>query len=145
MKTRGLTALLSLAAVGVAAWIGGAGSGGPAADAWAEVAPGVLRSPGTTAGYALRDGDAALLIDCPLGTDGLKAHGVKKVEAVLLTHHHRDSCAAAGKLLAAGVPVRASKAAAEWLLPAAVRKYWQESLPLRGSRTAYLVVPVGLD
>jgi glyoxylase-like metal-dependent hydrolase (beta-lactamase superfamily II) len=145
MNPRGLTALLSLAAVGVAAWIGGAGSGGPAADAWSEVAPGVLRSPGTTAGYALRDGDAALLIDCPLGADGLKAHGVKEVQAVLLTHHHRDSCAAADKLLAAGVPVRAAKPAAEWLLPAAVRKYWQESLPLRGSRTAYLVVPVGHD
>jgi glyoxylase-like metal-dependent hydrolase (beta-lactamase superfamily II) len=146
MKPRGLTALLSLAAVGVAAWIGGAGSGDRTPDgAWSEVAPGVLRSPGPTGGYALRDGDAALLIDCPLGADGLKARGVKNVEAVLLTHHHRDSCAAADKFLAAGVPVRASKAAAEWLLPAAVQKYWQESLPLRGSRTAYLVVPVGLN
>jgi glyoxylase-like metal-dependent hydrolase (beta-lactamase superfamily II) len=145
MHTRGLTALLSLAAVGVAAWIGGAGSGKRGADDWSEVAPGVLRSSGTTAGYALRDGDAALLIDCPLGADGIKARGVKKVEAVLLTHHHRDSCAAADRFLAAGVPVRAAKAAAEWLLPAAVRKYWQESLPLRGSRTAYFVVPVGHD
>jgi glyoxylase-like metal-dependent hydrolase (beta-lactamase superfamily II) len=144
MRSRGLALLLSLAAVGAAAWIG-AGSGGPPAGAWTEVAPGVLRSPGLPAGYALLDGDAALLIDAPQGAEGLKAHGVKKVEAVLLTHHHRDSCAAAGKFLAAGVSVRAPKASAEWLLPGPVRKYWQESLPLRGSRTAYLVVPEGLD
>src|SRR4029450_12896071 len=75
----------------------------------------------------------------------LRAHGVKRVELVLLTHHHRDSCAAAGKFLAAGVKVRAPKASAEWLLPGPVAKYWQESLPLRSSRTAYLVVPVGVD
>src|SRR5262249_29176699 len=48
-----------------------------------------------------------------------------------------------GPLLAAGVKVRAPKASAEWLTPEGVRKYWQESLPLRSSRTAYLVVPEG--
>ncbi len=147
MRTRGLAALVSLAVVGAAAWIGGAGSGTrqKTADSWVEVAPGVLRSPGLPAGYALVDGDAALLIDAPHDADGLKARGVKKIDTVLLTHHHRDTCAAAGRLLAAGVKVRAPKASAEWLLPDAVKKYWQESLPLRNSRTAYLVVPVGLE
>jgi glyoxylase-like metal-dependent hydrolase (beta-lactamase superfamily II) len=144
MKLRGFTALLSLAVVVAAAWLGGAGSRGGPAAVWTEVSPGVLRSPGLPAGYALMDGEAALLIDCPYDADGLKAHGVKKVEEVLLTHHHRDSCEAAGKLLAAGVPVRASKASAEWLLPEPVKKYWKDSLPLRNSNTAYLVVPVGL-
>jgi glyoxylase-like metal-dependent hydrolase (beta-lactamase superfamily II) len=61
-----------------------------------------------------------------------------------LTHHHRDTCAAAGKLLRDGVPVRAPKESAEWLIPDKVAKYWQESIPLRQSRTAYLVVPEGL-
>ncbi len=145
MKMRGLAALLSLAVVAGAAWFGGAGSRGRPSSDWTEVTPGVLRSPGLPAGYALVDGDSALLIDCPHDPDGLKANGVKKVEAVLLTHHHRDTCEAAGKLLASGVAVRAPKASAEWLLPEPVKKYWRDSLPLRSSNTAYLVVPAGLS
>jgi glyoxylase-like metal-dependent hydrolase (beta-lactamase superfamily II) len=145
MNRRALAAVLSVVLVSGAAWIGGAGSGarqGP--DAWIEVVPGVLRSPGLPVGYALVEGDAAILIDAPHGIDGLKARGVRKIDGVLLTHHHRDSCAAAGGLLAAGVKMRAPKASAEWLLPEPVQTYWRESLPLRNSRTAYLVVPAGL-
>ncbi len=41
--------------------------------------------------------------------------------------------------------MRAPKAAAEWLTPEGVRKYWKESLPLRNSRTAYLVLAEGLN
>ena len=44
--------------------------------------------------YVLRDGDAALLID--LGDGSVLEHladiGVKRVEWVLLTHHHREQC-----------------------------------------------------
>jgi glyoxylase-like metal-dependent hydrolase (beta-lactamase superfamily II) len=146
MRLRRLSVLLCLTLLLVAAWLGGSGYGDKKpAGSWAEVSPGVLRSPGLPAGYALVDGDAALLIDAPQPADGLRGQGVTKVEAVLLTHHHRDSCAAAGTFLAAGVPVRAARESAEWLTPANVRKYWQESLPLRNSRTAYLVVPDGLD
>ncbi len=50
--------------------------------------------------YVLRDGDAALLID--LGDGGvlerLGGIGVKKVEWVLFTHHHREQCQGAPKL-----------------------------------------------
>jgi glyoxylase-like metal-dependent hydrolase (beta-lactamase superfamily II) len=92
----------------------------------------------------LVDGKAALLIDAPVGVEGWKNLAVETVEGVLLTHHHRDSCAAAGRFLADGVKVRASKASAEWLTPTNVRKYWDDAMPLRGSRTAYLVVPAGL-
>jgi glyoxylase-like metal-dependent hydrolase (beta-lactamase superfamily II) len=146
MRSRRFAALLCLVIVAAAAWIGSAGSGGKdPAGAWVEVAPGVLRTPGLPAGYALVAGDTALLIDAPRDARGLEAHGVKKVAAVLLTHHHRDTCAAAGQFLAAGVPVRAAKEAAEWLTPENVRKFWRESLPLRNSRTAYLVLPAGLD
>jgi glyoxylase-like metal-dependent hydrolase (beta-lactamase superfamily II) len=141
-----LQALLCLAAVALAAWLGRAGtSEQPPAGAWVEVAPGVLRSPALPAGYALRDGDAALLIDAPLPPESLRANGVQRVDTVLLTHHHRDTCAAAGAFLKAKVPVRAAKASAEWLTPEGVRKYWQQSIPLRNSRTAYLVLPAGLD
>ncbi len=146
MTKRRLPALLCLAVVAAAAWIGGAGYGDrKTAPAWVQVISGVYRSEALPAGYALVDGDRALLIGAPRDASGLKEHGVKKVEAVLLTHHHRDGCAAAGRFLADGIPVRAPRASAEWLTVANVRKYWETSLPMRGSRGAYLVLPVGLD
>jgi glyoxylase-like metal-dependent hydrolase (beta-lactamase superfamily II) len=146
MRKHRFLVLLCVLVVGAAVWIGATGSDGkkPAGE-WVEAVPGALRSPGWPAGYALVDGDAALLIDAPTDAAGLKAKGIQKIETVLLTHHHRDTCAAAGRLLADGVKVRAPKASAEWLLPGSVRKYWKESLPLRNSRTAYLVLPEGLD
>jgi len=142
MNRRSVAALLCLGAVIGAAWIG---ASGPVTTptGWTEVSPGVLRSAGLPAGYALVSGDAALLIDAPCDPAALAAKGIAKVEAVLLTHHHRDTCAAVGKLLDNGTKVRAGREAAEWLTPDNVKKYWQESLPLRGSRTAYLVVPEG--
>jgi glyoxylase-like metal-dependent hydrolase (beta-lactamase superfamily II) len=144
MSRRWLPALVSLAAVATAAWVGKAGSGGkPETDSWVVAAPGVLRTPHGPAGYALVEGDRALLIDAPSPASGLGAHGVKAVDAVLLTHHHRDACAAAPDFLARSVPVRASREAAAWLRPENVRKYWQEAIPLRNSRTAYLVTPAG--
>ena len=44
--------------------------------------------------YVLRDGDAALLIDLGDGSvlDHLAEIGVKRVEWVLFTHHHREQC-----------------------------------------------------
>jgi glyoxylase-like metal-dependent hydrolase (beta-lactamase superfamily II) len=144
MSKQGLGFILCLALVGAAAWFGGAiERGAPGTTAWAEVNPGVLRTTALPAGYALVSGDSALLIDAPHGTAGLKARGIKNVEGVLLTHHHRDACAAVDGLLAAKVPVRALKASAEWLTPDNVAKYWQTSLPLRSSLAAYLVVPLG--
>jgi glyoxylase-like metal-dependent hydrolase (beta-lactamase superfamily II) len=146
MTRRWLPGLLCQIVVAAAAWIGAAGFGvKQTAATWVEVVPGVLRTAVLPSGYALVDGDAALLIGAPHEADGLKAHGVKKVETVLLTHHHRDVCAAAGTFLAQRVPVHAPKAAAEWLTPDNVRKYWQTSLPMRGSSGAYLVLPAGLD
>src|SRR5262249_8766268 len=136
MKPRIPGLLFCLVALSTVAWV--AGRDTKPTRGWIEVAPGVLRSPGSPFGYALVADDHALLIDAPCGPEGL---GGKTIDAVLLTHHHRDTAAYAGNHLAAGVPVRASKASAEWLTPASVRKYWQESLPLRNSRTAYLVLP----
>ena len=54
--------------------------------------------------YILRDGDAALLIDCGDGSvlDQLKEIGVKSVEWVLFTHHHREQCQGAPRLKRAG-------------------------------------------
>src|SRR5260370_20854439 len=146
MHHRRLAALVCLTVGVTVAWIGLPGYGDkPGAEAWQEVVAGVFRSRGLPAGYALVDGGAALLVDAPAGAQGLQRLGVKKIDGVLLTHHHRDSCAEAERFLAAGVTVRAPKASAEWLTPENVRKYWQHALPLRDSRTAYLVLPAGLE
>jgi glyoxylase-like metal-dependent hydrolase (beta-lactamase superfamily II) len=146
MSRHVLLAVICLGTAITAAWWGASRDNDKtAAPGWTEVAPGVYRTAGYPAGYALVEGDSALLIDAPLGSAESKPAGVKKIELVLLTHHHRDVCAAVGRLLEAGVKVQAAKEAAEWLTPDNVKKYWKESLPLRSSRTAYLVVPVGFD
>ena len=50
--------------------------------------------------YVLRDGDAAMLIDLGDGSvlDHLGKLGIKKVEWVLFTHHHREQCQGHPKL-----------------------------------------------
>lgn len=143
MKRRGIgfACLLLVAVCGW--WAGRLDVSGQGVGGWTVVAPGVLRSPGLPAGYALIDGDRALLIDAPAPPDGLARHGVRTVEGVLLTHHHRDGLAALPAYLAKSVRVRAPKASAAWLAPEKVRQFWAEALPLRNSRTAYLVVPEG--
>jgi glyoxylase-like metal-dependent hydrolase (beta-lactamase superfamily II) len=144
MRPRWPVALLCLSLLIGAALLGAAGRGtDQSKPVWVQVAPGILRSSTLPAGHALVDGDTALLVDAPLGPVSLKAHGITKIDAVLLTHHHRDSCAAVGEFLRAGVKVRAAKESAKWLSPEGVRKYWEESLPLRSSNTAYLVAPEG--
>ncbi len=145
MKIRYLSVVLCLGVLGAAVWVSQqkAEDRRPASG-WTQVAPGVYRSPGATAGYALVAGEHALLIDAPHSAEGLKTHGVRTIDAVLLTHHHRDSAAFAGRFLAERVPVRAPRASAEWLTPEGVQGYWRTSLPLRNSRTAYLVLAEGL-
>ncbi len=50
--------------------------------------------------YVLRDGDAAILIDLGDGSvlDHLGEIGVRRVEWVLFTHHHREQCQGTAKL-----------------------------------------------
>lgn len=147
MKFQKLVAFVSLMIVAVAGWYGGAGDSDKKSGErpWIEVTPGVWRTATLPAGYAIIDGETGLLIDAPQASVDWKSLGVKKIETVLLTQHHRDTCAAADRFLAANISVRAAKAAAEWLTPVNVEKYWKDSLPLRTSRASYLVLPVGLD
>ncbi len=62
--------------------------------------------------YALRDGDAALLIDLGDGSvlDHLGEIGVKRVEWVLFTHHHREQCQGASRLKDPGARIAAPEA-----------------------------------
>jgi glyoxylase-like metal-dependent hydrolase (beta-lactamase superfamily II) len=143
-RTRFILALGCFFTVALAAWLSHAQTPKVESTQWEKLTPALWRSTSQPYGYALVADDKALLIDCPVPPDGLKAQGIKTIDGVLLTHHHRDSIAAIQSYLDAKIPVRAAKASAEWLTPDGVKKYWQESLPLRNSRTAYFVLPVGV-
>lgn len=101
--------------------------GEPTNPRWREVAPGVWQSTGLPCGYALIDSDATLLIGAARGMDwrGLNP----KIERCLPTHHHRDTSALVRELIAAGVPVQAPKASAEWLSRDGVQRFWIAGLP----------------
>lgn len=141
--------LLSASVAALAAWFGATGQGGKTESKhWVQISPGVLRTTAMPFGHALVDGNKALLIDVPAREKELAElakFGVKTIDLVLLTHHHRDTCAGLGDVLAKKIKVRAPKASAEWLNAENVRKYWQESIPLRHSRANYFVVPVGFE
>jgi hypothetical protein len=92
-RSRLLLATASLMAVGLAAWLSNAGPKKPV-NAWVEIAPGVLRTPESPFGYALVEDGHALLIDCPVPGDELKAKGVPAINSILLTRRDRDSVAA---------------------------------------------------
>ena len=66
MKIRYLSVVLCVGVLVAAVWIGKQNAEDrKAEDAWTRVAPGVYRSPGSPAGYALVAGEHALLIDAP--------------------------------------------------------------------------------
>ncbi len=144
MRSRLLLPALCLALVGLAAWVGRTQTTKPESP-WKTVfdADGltVLRSPSSPASYLLRSGGESLLIDAPMPVDALPSKPTK----VLLTHHHRDTVAAASTFLGQKIPVLATPESAEWLKPDLVAKHWEKTIPLRDSRASYFVVPVGID
>lgn len=75
-----------------------------------EVLPDLFQWTDTCNVYVLRDGDAGLLIDLGDGSvlENLHQIGVKQVEWLLLTHHHREQCQGGAKLAGAGIKVAAS-------------------------------------
>ena len=77
------------------------------------------------AGYVIRVGDVGLCIDAPGGAwvERLDEIGVKRIEWVLATHHHRDTLASAGALAAGGA--RLAVPSAERGLIADVEQFWQ--------------------
>ena len=62
--------------------------------------------------HIVRDGDTALLIDLGDGSvlDHLEEIGVKRVEWILFTHHHREQCQGAPKLKGRNVKLAAPEA-----------------------------------
>ena len=100
-------------------------------ESWTRVAAGVYQSPGSPHAYALVDGASALVIGAARQANlaGLRPHGVKSVESVLVTHHHRDTAAQVGHFLKSGIRVRAPKLSAPWLTMEGVRKFWDTAIP----------------
>lgn len=143
MRVRFTLAVSCVITVAVVAWFTAAE---PKADLkyWEKVG-GVYRSKTAPYSYAIVSGDKALLIDATVPPDAVAELGVKTVEAVLLTHHHRDTAEFAAEYRKAKIPVRAPKESADYLLPDKVAKFWQDSVPLRNSRTAYFVLPEGVE
>src|SRR5881628_1555548 len=130
MRRRPLVLVFSLVALALAAWLGGALRGEKPVAAWEQVAPGVWRTSAMPHGHALVADGHALLIDCPHDAAGLlKDAKVNQIDAVLLTHHHHDTSVLAAEFIAKKIPVRASIQSADWLSPAAVAKFWNESIP----------------
>ncbi|MBN9522402.1 MBL fold metallo-hydrolase [bacterium] len=140
MRPRLVLSTACLAVVAALAWLTHARPQ-PAAGGWEEVVPGVFRTTAAPHGYAVVDGKRAVLIDATTPPDALKALHVESIDAVLLTHHHRDTAAFAAAYRKAGVAVRTSKEAGEWLTPEGVAKAWKDAVPLRNSRTGYFVLP----
>jgi len=144
MTPRTLLALLCAVSVGLVAWLSRADTKPEKVQYWERVVEGVYRTKSAPHSYAIVGGKKALLIDATVPPDSIKELGVESVEVVLLTHHHRDTAEYASVYRKAGVPVRASKESAEWLLPGNVAKFWADSIPLRNSRTAYFVLAEGV-
>src|SRR2546421_5910325 len=117
---------ICIGVLALAAWFGKAADREPAPPNWIEVAPGILRTESLPYGYVIVSEKRALLIDAPQPPARLRERGIEHIVGVLLTHHHRDTSAAAGIVRAQGVPIRAAKASAEWLQPDNVRKHWQD-------------------
>jgi glyoxylase-like metal-dependent hydrolase (beta-lactamase superfamily II) len=143
MRSRIVLAASSVLTIGAIAWFT---SADPASELthWVKIADGVYRTKDGPFSYALLSGDRAVVIDATVPPAAVNELGVRAVEAVLLTHHHRDTARHASEFRTAKVPVRAPKASADWVLPESVAKFWSESVPLRNSRTAYFVLPEGI-
>ncbi len=91
-----------------------------------ELAPGLFLWTDVCNVYVLRDGDAAILIDLGDGSvlDALGQIGVKQVEWVLFTHHHREQCQGAPRLAGAATSLAAPEAERAFFeQPHAYRKY----------------------
>ncbi|MBL9180087.1 MAG: MBL fold metallo-hydrolase [Verrucomicrobiaceae bacterium] len=105
----------------------------PTMAAFSEDAPGVFTWRSTCNSHVLRDGDTALLIDLGDGSvlDHLGEIGVRKVEWLLLTGHHRELLQGVGKLDRATTQIAAPKEEQAFFeTPAAFRKWY----PLLGDK-----------
>ncbi len=144
MRLRISLALLCAGVVAAVAWITSAQPKGGLKN-WQKIGEGVYRTKDAPYSYALVDRERAILFDATVPPGTVAELGAKTIDQVLLTHHHRDTAEFASEYRKKQVPVRAAKESADWLTPEAVAKFWKEAIPLRNSRTAYFVLPEGVE
>lgn len=145
MYPRSLLVIASAAIFAIFAWFTSVDRVEGLLKNWEKVADGIYRTKTSPHEYVIVNSDGAILIDATVAPNALDELGVKKIETVLLTHHHRDAVAQAASYRKKGITVRAPKESSEWLTPENVAKFWKDSIPLRNSRTAYFVVPEGIE
>jgi glyoxylase-like metal-dependent hydrolase (beta-lactamase superfamily II) len=121
------------------------GSPAPATESkkWEHIGHDIYRTRTSPFSHALVHKGRALLIDASASPEDLEELGA--IDTVILTHHHRDTASFADAYRRKGIPVRAPRMSADWLTPAGVAQFWKDSIPLRNSRTAYFVLPVGIE
>ena len=145
MLPRKLLVLASVCGIIGLAWVTSDDSKTNSFKNWEKVTEGIYRTKKSPHSYAVIDREKALLIDATADWSLVEELGVRSVESVLLTHHHRDAVAFASEYRTRAIPIRAPKESADWLSPEKVIQFWKDSIPLRNSRTAYFVVPEGID
>jgi glyoxylase-like metal-dependent hydrolase (beta-lactamase superfamily II) len=143
MRSRILSACC-VAVVTAVAWFSLAEPRATDLKSWEVIGDGVYRTKAAPHTYALVSDEKVLLIDAAASPDAVAELGAKTVE-VLLTHHHRDTTAFVAEYRKKDWPVRAPKESSDWITPENVAKFWKDSIPLRNSRTAYFVLPVGVE
>ena len=91
-----------------------------------SILPNLYRFDDTCNVYVLTHGDRALLIDCGGGdvTSHLDAAGIKHIDWVLFTHHHRDQCFGAAEFIRQGAKLAVP--AHERFLFERASDYWQQ-------------------
>jgi glyoxylase-like metal-dependent hydrolase (beta-lactamase superfamily II) len=95
--------------------------------------------------YVLRCGEAGLAVDFGSGAwlKHLPALGVRRLEHVLLTHHHVDQCRGLQSRAGRGRRVHAPAGDKAFLAPAEVRRYWANRRG-QGCPPSYSVLGYGL-
>ena len=94
-------------------------------EAFVEVSPVVYRFADTCNVYVIKRGRTGVAIDCGSGKwlDFLGELGIDRVAWVLFTHHHRDQCQGAQRVLASGAKVAVP--AEEQRFFGEVEDYWR--------------------
>ncbi len=92
-----------------------------------EVSPNVFLIPDTCNVYLIRCGDRAVAIDCGSAKmlEYLPKIRVNRVDCVFLTHHHRDQCQGAARMLEHGAKIAVPEGENEFLADA--DEFWRKA------------------
>jgi glyoxylase-like metal-dependent hydrolase (beta-lactamase superfamily II) len=96
--------------------------------------------------YLLRDGDAAIAMDFGSGRwlGRLSRLGIRRLEHVLLTHHHADQCAGLTARTSWPFAIHAPAGEERFLTPTGVRAFWGTQRHGAGVPSSYSVLRRGI-